>query len=47
MPIVITCSACDTRLTLGDDRAGDRFECPQCDATIKVRFIGFLSFFMG
>ncbi|MBN9120624.1 MAG: hypothetical protein J0I06_15975 [Planctomycetes bacterium] len=36
MAIVVTCSACNTRLTLGDDRAGDRFECPQCDATIKV-----------
>ena len=36
MPIVITCSECGTRLTLGDDRAGDRLECPQCDAMIKV-----------
>ncbi len=36
MPIVISCSTCNTRLTLGDDRAGDRFECPQCDAIIKV-----------
>ena len=36
MAIVVTCSTCNTRLTLGDDRAGDRFECPQCDATIKV-----------
>ena len=36
MAIVVTCSACNTRLTLGDDRAGDRFECPQCDAMIKV-----------
>lgn len=36
MAIQITCSACNVRLSLGDDRAGDRFECPQCDATIKV-----------
>jgi hypothetical protein len=36
VPIVISCSACNTRLTLGDDRAGDRLECPQCDAMLKV-----------
>ena len=36
MSIIVSCSACNVRLTLGDDRAGDRLECPQCDATIKV-----------
>lgn len=36
MPISVSCSACNVRLTLGDDRAGDRFECPNCDAIIKV-----------
>jgi hypothetical protein len=34
--IIVSCSACNVRLTLGDDRAGDRFECPNCDASIKV-----------
>lgn len=38
MAIQITCSACSVRLSLGDDRAGDRFECPQCDAVIKVPY---------
>lgn len=38
MAIQITCSACNVRLSLGDDRAGDRFECPQCDAVIKVPY---------
>ena len=38
MAIQITCSACNVRLSLGDDRAGDRFECPQCDAMIKVPY---------
>lgn len=38
MAIQITCSACNVRLSLGDDRAGDRFECPQCDAIIKVPY---------
>ena len=36
MAILAVCSGCNVRLTLGDDRAGDRFECPQCDAMIKV-----------
>ena len=36
MSITATCPGCNVRLTLGDDRAGDRFECPNCDATIKV-----------
>ncbi len=40
MAIVISCASCNIRLTLGDDRGGDRFECPQCDATIKVPLTG-------
>lgn len=38
MAIQISCPACNVRLSLGDDRAGDRFECPACDALIKVPY---------
>jgi hypothetical protein len=36
MAIVVHCSRCKTRLTLGDDRAGLTFECPQCATPITV-----------
>jgi hypothetical protein len=36
MAIVAVCSGCNVRLTLGDERAGEAFECPRCDAIIKI-----------
>lgn len=36
MAIIVFCPGCKTRLTMGDDRAGDTLECPQCDATITI-----------
>jgi hypothetical protein len=36
MAIVVLCSGCKTRLTLGDDRAGTTFNCPRCDGLIGV-----------
>ena len=36
MAIVVFCPGCKTRLTLGDDRAGETFECPRCDKPISV-----------
>ncbi len=36
MPIIIFCPGCNTRLTLGDDRAGETIECPRCDAAITI-----------
>lgn len=36
MAIIAFCSKCNVRLTLGDDRAGDVFECPRCETPIRV-----------
>jgi Zn-finger nucleic acid-binding protein len=36
MSIVVHCPGCKTRLTVGDDRAHDEFECPKCDERIRV-----------
>lgn len=36
MAIVIHCPACRTKLTVGDDRAGETFECPRCDEIVKI-----------
>jgi hypothetical protein len=36
MAIIIVCPGCKTRLTLGDDRAGETFECPKCPEMITV-----------
>lgn len=36
MAIIILCPDCKTRLTLGDDRAGETFECPRCDTAITI-----------
>jgi len=36
MSIVVYCPGCKTRLTVGDDRAHDQFECPNCDELIRV-----------
>src|SRR4051794_7783836 len=34
--IVLHCPKCSIKLTLGDDRAGDVLECPNCDNRIRV-----------
>jgi hypothetical protein len=34
--IVIHCPGCKTRLTLGDDRAGQCFDCPRCNTQVAV-----------
>lgn len=36
MAIVVCCPACKVRLTMGDDRAGDRIDCPNCDSPIRI-----------
>ena len=36
MAIVVLCPACRVRLTVGDDRAGETFECPRCDAALTI-----------
>lgn len=36
MAVVVACPHCKTRLTLGDDRAGTKLECPRCDGAINV-----------
>lgn len=36
VPIVVICSRCKTRLTLGDERAGTTLECPRCDASLLI-----------
>lgn len=36
MPIVVICSRCKTRLTLGDERAGATLECPRCNASLLI-----------
>jgi hypothetical protein len=36
MSLVIFCPSCKTRLTLGDDRAGQEIECPSCDQSIRL-----------
>ncbi|MBN9121687.1 MAG: hypothetical protein J0I06_21535, partial [Planctomycetes bacterium] len=36
MAIVVVCPDCRTRITLGDDRAGETLECPRCDVPFPV-----------
>jgi ribosomal protein L37E len=39
MAIVVLCPHCRTRLTLGDDRAGETFDCPRCGKAITVPLV--------
>jgi DNA-directed RNA polymerase subunit RPC12/RpoP len=36
MAIVIRCSTCSVRLTLGEDRAGTELDCPKCRNRLRV-----------
>jgi DNA-directed RNA polymerase subunit RPC12/RpoP len=36
MAIVVLCSTCSVRLTLGDDRAGTELDCPKCGNRLRV-----------
>ena len=36
MSLTVHCANCSIRLTLGDDRAGQRLDCPKCEAVIQV-----------
>lgn len=38
MAAVLHCPRCQARLILDDDRTEERFQCPKCGVTIKVRF---------
>lgn len=39
MSIVLLCPSCGTRLTMGDDRAGETIDCPRCDSSITVPIV--------
>ena len=36
MAIIVVCPTCKTRLTLGDERAGETIDCPDCDHAMAI-----------
>lgn len=36
MSLAVLCPKCSVKLTLGDDRAGETFECPRCGTAISI-----------